>query len=79
MEMKLYSGKELAALAPQNFEINEVELFGENVFELLDLAYGPVIYESKKEGVEPFLEEIFCVKSEDLPDGISYEITAVIL
>ena len=77
--MKLMSGKKLVALAPQNFEINEVELHGENVYELHDLAYGPVIYETKKAGVEPFTEAIFLVKSSDLPDGTSYEISAIIL
>lgn len=79
MEMKLMSGKELVALAPLNFEINEVTLHGESAYELNDIAYGPVIYENKKVGVEPFTEAIFLVKSSDLPDGISYEISAIIL
>lgn len=77
--MKLMSGKELVALAPLNFEINEVTLHGESAYELNDIAYGPVIYETKKDGVEPFTEAIFLVKSGNLPDGISYEISAIIL
>lgn len=80
MGMKLISGKELVELAPLDFEINEVTLEDETVWQLNDLAFGPVIYESQKPEKEPFTERILLVKSDTLIDGSTgYQISAVIL
>ena len=80
MKSKLLSGRELVELDPESYQIVETTINGEPVQCLNDVAFGPVIYESLKEGKEAFTEKNFLVRRKDLEEmGLSYEISAVIL
>lgn len=80
MKSKLISGRELVALDPESYQIIDATLDGESVHCLNDVAFGPVIYESPKQGQESFTEKNFLVRRKDLEEmGSSYEISAVIL